>query len=447
MTTITLAIPEGQELRPYQKMGAAYLIARERMLLADDPGLGKTIQALVAINTLGCPDTLVVCPKNAIGVWEVMAEEWLGIKPKTFTATRAKNSDVKSPGMLITNYEQLRSIYKLRNRFPIIIFDESHKIRNRNTKVYTTAKYFSARYLWFMTGTPVFKGAHDLWSTLAMISPNSFPAYWPFVNRYCNQTKGWGGSMQVWGIKDPLQLAKDISPFFLRRLRKEVLKDLPEKFRFRVPLHMTPVQRIHYINLFREMMTEVNDDEMLLVPSAAVRTIRLRELLVSPRILGIDDDGAAIPELMEKLEERGTPSLVYTPFKLGVKYISEYARARGWEAIEMTGELNSPRITEAVKTFQMGTNPKRILVATVQMGTAWTGTAAKQTWFVGYDWAPQINVQAEDRMNRYGGSGYECGYFTHIGTVDEHVMDVLSGKVTIENLIINHKFLLDMGRL
>jgi SNF2 family DNA or RNA helicase len=180
-----------------------------------------------------------------------------------------------------------------------------------------------------------------------------------------------------------------------------------------------------------------------------VKTLRLRELLVSPRILGIDDDGAAIPALYEKLEERGTPSLVYTPFKKGVTLIANYMRARGWDAAEMSSEHtnSASRVTEAVRTFQQSTNPKRILVSTVQMGTSWTGTAAQQAWFVGYDWAPQINIQAEDRMNRYGGHGYECGYFCHIGTVDEHVLEVNSGKITVENLIINNNMILDMGRI
>jgi SNF2 family DNA or RNA helicase len=433
-------------------MGAAYLMTRERMLLADDPGLGKTVQALVAINTIASwspkwPDVLVVCPKNAIGVWETMAEEWLGIKPRTYVAGKAKYSDITAKGgMLITNYEQLGDIYKRRQFFPIVIFDESHKIRNHKTKMYKAAKYFSAHWLWFMTGTPVFKGAQDLWSTLAMIAPNEFPAYWPFVNKYCITSQGWGGSKQAWGVRNPPELARDIAPYFLRRKRTEVLKDLPEKFRFKVPLHMTPVQKAAYVGLYKQMMLEMEED-VLLIPSAAVRTLRLRELLVSPRILGIDDDGAAIPNLLEKLEERGTPSLVYTPFREGVRLIKEYVRAAGWETNELMGGLPDKVITAEVEKFQKGKNPKRILISTVQMGTSWTGTAAQQTWFVGYDWAPQINVQAEDRMNRYGGNGYECGYFTHMGTVDEHVMEVLSGKITVENLIINHKYLLDMGRI
>jgi SNF2 family DNA or RNA helicase len=173
----------------------------------------------------------------------------------------------------------------------------------------------------------------------------------------------------------------------------------------------------------------------------------LRELLVSPRLLGIDDDGAAIPFLIDRLEERGTPSMVATPFRAGVDWITQRVREAGWEVWPLVGGLSSSRTTEIWQGFQNSKVKKRIIVFTTQMGTAWTGTAAEQFYAVGYDWAPQINEQAEDRMNRYGGTGYECYYFTHFGTLDEHVLEVNAGKQTVENLIINHHLILDRGRM
>ena len=441
----SLTIPAGKELRPYQVNGVEFMLARERMILGDDPGVGKTPQAVVVLATLGVPDTLIVCPKNAIGVWEFHLEDWLGIKAKSYQAGKGKVADIKSHGVLITNYEQLAAIRKHREHWPVIIFDESHRLRNRKTLAYKRASGLTASYLYFLTGTPVFKGAHDLWTTLHMVAPSAFGSYWSFVDKYCfkdNNGFGW----QIHGIKDPLRLAQDLAPYFLRRRKAEVLSELPQKIRGKIPLHMTPVQRKHYIELAASMMTET-DEGYVISPSVAVTLVRLRELLVSPRLLGIDDDGAAIPALIETMEERRTPTLVFTPFREGVAQIARAARAEGWQATELTGGLTSLRTSQRVREFQEGTNPRRVLVCTVQMGTAWTATAAQQTFFVGYDWAPQIDVQAEDRMHRYGGTGYECYYFVHTGTVDEHVMEVLSGKVTIENLIINHRLILDRGRL
>jgi SNF2 family DNA or RNA helicase len=119
----------------------------------------------------------------------------------------------------------------------------------------------------------------------------------------------------------------------------------------------------------------------------------------------------------------------------------------GWEAGELIGGLPAKQTDEIVYAFQHGTTKKRILVCTVEVGTSWTATAAQQTRFVGYNWAPQLNIQAEDRMNRWGGRGFECGYFVHLGTIDEHVMEINTGKMTVENLTMNHKYILDMGRL
>jgi len=414
--------------------------------LGDDPGVGKTPPTIVAIASLGFPDTLIVCPKNAIGVWEAHLEEWYGHKAKLYISGRAKYADIASPGVLITNYEQLGDIVKRRQYWSVVVLDEAHKIRNRKTQAFTNTKRISAKYFFLLSGTPVFKGAQDLWAPLNVLAPMKFTAYWPFVGRYCFEDVGWGGSRNVWGVKDPLQLAKDLSPYFLRRRKVDVLTDLPVKQRDKIPLHMTPKQAKHYVDLVREMMTETSEG-LVLTPSAAVRTVRLRELLVSPRLLAIDDDGVAVPALMEKLEERGTPTLVYTPFRAGVRVIAEYIRRNKWAALELVGGLTPSRTAAIVREFQNGTDPNRVLVATVSIGSAWTGTAAQQTYFVGYDWAPQINIQAEDRMHRYGGRGYEVYYFTHRGTIDEHVMDVLGGKITVENLIVNHRLILDTGRI
>lgn len=445
-TDLTVQVPPGQKLRPYQYFGAQYMLMRERLLLADAPGVGKTPQAMCVLYTLGVPDTLIVCPKNAIGVWETHCEEWLGIKPHTYVVNKAKYGDITERGhnVLITNYEQLPDVVARRDFWPVVILDESHKIRNRNTKVFTNVKRLGAHYLFLLTGTPVFKGAHDLWTSMAMIAPMKFPAYWPFAKKYAFvDHNGWGQS--VYGIQNPKQLAQDIAPYFLRRKKEEVLEDLPEKGRYKIPIHMTPVQKKHYIELWKKMMTEAGD-VLILAQSAAVRTTKLRELLVSPRLLGIDDDGAAIPALMERLEERGTPSLIFTPFREGVTHIAAAVRRMGWQAFELRGGMKDKDITEIVRQFQQGDKP-RVLISTVQMGTSWTGTAAEQTYFVGYDWAPQVNIQAEDRMHRYGGKGFECYYFCHLGTVDEHVLDINTGKQTIEQLIIDHKILLDIGRM
>ena len=445
-SSLTLPIPIDKQLRPYQVKAATQLLTRQRHYLADSPGVGKTPPTVVAIAALGFPDTLIICPKNAIGVWEYHLAAMFNVKAKTYTAGRAKTADITSTGVLITNYEQMGDILARRPHWPIIVFDEAHRLRNRKTKAYSVAKYFTSSYLFMLSGTPVSKGAHDLWAPLAMIAPQQFPAYWPFVGKYCYANKSWGGSINVYGIKDPKRLATDISPYFTRRLKKDVLPELPVKMRMKIPLHMTPLQRKAYIELVKTMMTEAAD-HLIMVQSAAVRSIRLRELLVSPRLLGINDDGAAIPALMEALEERGTPSIVFTPFRGGVKLIAESARRLGWETNELMGGLPAKRTDAIVRAFQDSTNPHRILVSTVQVGTSWTGTAAQQMYAVGYDWSPQINEQAEDRMNRFGGNGYECYYFCHLGTIDEHVLEINSGKQTIENLIINHKLILDMGRL
>jgi len=426
-------------------MGAYSLLIRERMYLADQPGVGKTPQVVSALGALSVPDTLIVCPKNAIGVWETHLDEWLGVTAKTYVAGRAKYADITSPGVLVTNYEQMKDILARRDRWPVIIFDEAHKLMNRKTLAYKNAKYFSARYLWLVSGTPISKSAADLWAPLAMLAPMVFPAFWPFANKYAFSDRTWGG-VKLDGIKDPKRLAADIAPYFLRRLKKDVLPELPVKGRYRIPLHMTPVQSKAYVELVKQMWTEA-EDELVLTQSAAVRSIKLRKLLVSPYLLGIDDLGAGIPALIAAMEERGTPTLIGTPFRDGVDLIVGKLHEAGWDAVSVMGGMDDKQTSARVEQFQKGKKSRRAIVSTTANGTAWTATAAQQFYGLEYEWSPQVNNQIEDRMNRFGGTGYECYYFTHMGTIDERVLEVNEGKQTVERLIMDHRLVLDQGRI
>ena len=161
---------------------------------------------------------------------------------------------------------------------------------------------------------------------LHLLDPRKFPAYWPFVNRYCHVIKTPFGKEILNRPKNPTEFNKMLKHYMIRHKKSEVLKDLPDKVRRVLPIDMNRKQARMYNELFEDMMTEVGDD-ILMVPSVLTKNLRLRQLLVCPRILGVDDDGAALTALVKDLIPQefddGRAVVVGTPFRTAIPFIRD----------------------------------------------------------------------------------------------------------------------------
>jgi SNF2 family DNA or RNA helicase len=459
----TIIAGSGRTLRDFQYRGIRFLAERGRAMLADDPRVGKTVQALVANELLDPRDCLIVCPKGAIGVWKDEIETWLGKTARTYTAHKRNPSAVRLNGYLICNYQMVEEIIKLKSHWRTIIWDESHVMRNQKLFGYTKKKdpktgkdvihshtFTHLRKLtavneFFLTGTPISKGAGDLWTTLNRIAPSRFPAYWPFVTTYCfKASNGFGWKYE--GIRDPDRFSADVSPYMLRRRKTDVLKELPAKVRQRIPLTMTAVQQRYYIELATHMMAELDDGSFIMTPSVVSLLNKLRQLLVSPRLLDINDDGAAIAALLEDAEGSPGPSLIYTPFRAGVDFIERAMKGARWETHILKGGMREDQTSAVTSAFAKSQTERRVLIATVQMGASWDASTALYEYFLGYDWDPLINIQAEERPLGRGFKGVMMNprYYVHEGTVDRHVLKINDRKETIQSLLMDHRNILDL---
>jgi SNF2 family DNA or RNA helicase len=451
-TQIDSILTPGHTLREFQYNGIQFLAERGRALLADDPRVGKTIQVLVANELLEPRDTLIVCPKNAIGVWRNHIAEWLGKESRTYSVAKRKASNVRASGYVICNYAMLKEVIRLKSHWTTIIWDEAHHMRNpklfgynRKTgrpHTFAHANKLTAVNEFFLTGTPINKSAGDLWTMLNRINPRRFPAYWPFVRRYAHMINN-GFAWQPEGIKDEDLFAADMAPYMLRRRKADVLTELPEKLVEYVPLTMTDVQKRYYKDIATDMMAELENGDYIMAPTVATKLGKLRQLLVSPRLLGISDNGAAIDGLMEDLEVSPYPSLIYTPYKAGVRFISQMLEAAGWQTLQLMGGMKEDQMDLITSSFANGQTERRALIATVQMGTAWDASAAQYEYFLGYDWDPNVNFQAEERPFGRGLKGtLFVRYYYHDGTVDRHVRKINEKKTTIQKLLMDNENIL-----
>jgi SWI/SNF-related matrix-associated actin-dependent regulator 1 of chromatin subfamily A len=152
--------------------------------------------------------------------------------------------------------------------------------------------------------------------------------------------------------------------------------------------------------------------------------------------LGIEEDGAALEAISEHLRENPHPAVVFTPFAQAIPHIR--ATLVGQPVYEVTGKLTDRQLDTVTSAFQKSTAPNKVLISTVQMGTSWEAFSASNVYFLGYDWSPDINIQAEDRLHRHGQvNPVLARYFVHEATIDNHLMDILERKTSVKRLVLH----------
>jgi len=424
---------DGKELFHFQRKGVEFLALHDRALLADDMGLGKTVQALVALPAN--EPVVVIAPAAVKYNWRDEIEMW---RPdyRVHICNGRDSFELPEPGeIVITNYEILPSWLsptkdtgkRTRKGEKIkvadltvgqaakiseitLICDEAQKAKNykaaRTQKVRELSK--NTRRVWLLTGTPVMNKPGDLFGILQ--SGNMFPlGNWSkFVFLFNGTQNPFGG--YEFGMPEP-EVPERLKRVMIRRLKTEVLKDLPPK----------RYQRIEVNDMSRALKSRLDSYiitsalvEGLLAPEDAKKTLKdaeklramadkldmtslpafeefseIRALLAEARI-------PAMLEEVESYEDSDTPLVVFSAHK---KPIRELAKREGWEII--TGDIPAAQRAATVKRFQNG-ELKGVGLTIEAGGLGITLTRASHALFVDLDWTPANNIQAEDRICRIG---------------------------------------------
>jgi SNF2 family DNA or RNA helicase len=295
-----------------------------------------------------------------------------------------------------------------------------------------------------LTGTPVRRGPQDLYAPLHLINDYIFSSYWEFVNKHCITIKDTFGITIEPRPKDVQSFKDMLKPYMIRRTKKEVLHELPPKTRQAIPIQMLPEQERIYNKLLTDMFYEDQGGSFIITPSKATLILRLRQLLVAPRLLGIDADSAALEALKEMAEEHfnaGRSIVVCTPFKEGVYCIlEELEKLPGLSGhlYMIKGQQTAEEIHKTTQGFQQDKSVRKALVYTIKSGASFTAHSASTAFFVGYEWSAIDNLQAEDRIHRLGQTDpVNIYYFMHKNTiVDDMVMQKLDDKQMAANWIL-----------
>lgn len=409
------------KLFPFQAEDVTKLQEVPQVGIFNEMGTGKTYEA-IALDVIRRgqtkhynPKTLVVAPLSVLSSWE---EHFNELRPdlKTNVINPKRRHDFLSAGadVYIMHWEAVRLIPELiKKPWCHIIADEAHRAKNRKAQQTKALKRVPGQFRTAVTGTPLINRPDELWSILNWLYPKAFTSYWRFFNRYVDSEIDYaqgGQYRKIKGPKNEAELQEMMSDFCVRRLKKDVLKDLPDKYYTSIWVDLTPSQRRSYDEMKKEMIAWVgaNRDQALIAPVVIAQLTRLQQFALASVELEADghavlsEPSSKVDALMQILEDNPDEQVVvFTQFTGMIKLVEARLKKKGISYGLLTGDVSQQQRAENVRAFQEGKT--NVFLGTIAAGgVGITLTAASTVIFLDRSWSPALNQQAEDRLHRHG---------------------------------------------
>ncbi len=408
------------KLYSFQAEGVGFVEDRGgRVLIGDEMGLGKTVQALawLQFHSDALP-ALVVCPCSLKGNWERECRAWTTLEPKMLSGSIPDPASLDSPVMII-NYDVLQYWAPHFKETRTVILDECHFLKNAKT-LRTKAVEVLCKgkpHVIALSGTPIINRPIEFFNALNILAPQTFGKYWDYAQRYCDaKHNGYGWNFS--GASNTDELHQRLGNVMIRRLKEDVLKDLPPKTRTTIPLELDTYGQSTYdealCKAFGVWENEKPD------PLKDITMIgHLRRAAITAKL-------PLCYEWLDNFLETGNKIIVFdihhsTTDKLMERY--------GKIAVALDGRTDVRVRSKVVEQFQTDPNIK-MLIGNVQVaGMGFTLTAAQDAVFLEYPWTPAEISQSEDRIHRIGQTGAaNIYYLVAAGTLEEDILQLIGEK-------------------
>ena len=446
----------------HQIEGFEYGLKKDRFLLGDEQGLGKTKQAIdIAVAkklALGYKHCLIICGVNGLK-WNWESEvathsneksKILGSKVnkkgrKVIMGTEDKLYDLEhlpDAYFLITNVESLRSeqiVTAIQKQISLgninmVIMDEIHKCKNPTSQQGKALLKVKGETKIALSGTPLMNNPLDLYIVLKWLGYES-NAFYSFKNHYC--VMGGFGGYEIVGYRNLDQLQSNLNDIMLRRLKKDVL-DLPDKLHSTEYVEMSKAQAKIYNEVSEEI--RANIDKIVVSPNPLAQLIRLRQATASTDILSSAVNESAkldrLEELVEELAENNEKCIIFSNWTEMTN--RAYDRLQKFNPAIITGETKD-RVAEQDK-FMYEAGCKCIIGTIGAMGTGLTLTAGTTVIFLDSPWNRANKEQAEDRAHRIGTTS-TVNIITLVckDTIDERIEEIVYQKGAMADMLVDGK--------
>jgi superfamily II DNA or RNA helicase len=438
-------------LRPYQKEGVAWLHFLRANgfggILADEMGLGKTLQVLAHLNALKphATPSLIVCPTSLVFNWEAEAAKFtpnLRVLALHGPDRHEQFPQIPQNDLIITSYalirrdaEQYRGI-----EFDTVVLDEAQHIKNRQTQNAQAVKSVRARNRLVLTGTPLENSVLDLWSIFDFLMPSYLGTAQDFHERY---------EVPIERDRDnasQARLARRLRPFMLRRLKKEVAADLPERIEQVSYCELGEEQRALYQQVLEAGRKEMLDAEDQAKGRILVLTtlLRLRQICCDPRLLNLEKATAPATsgktelfmELLEEALDGGHRILVFSQFTTMLGLLREELARQEIAFCYLDGATKDR--AQVVAKFQTDADIPVFLISLKAGGVGLNLTGADTVVHFDPWWNPAMEAQATDRAHRIGQKKVVTSYkLIARGTVEEKILHLQNRKRALTQALLS----------
>ncbi|KAI9021184.1 SNF2 family N-terminal domain-containing protein [Hyaloraphidium curvatum] len=470
---------QGGELKEYQLKGLQWMVSlynnRLNGILADEMGLGKTIQTISLLTYLyekkkQAGPFLIIVPLSTVTNWSMELEKWApDLKKIVFKGTpqqrREMTYSLKSGdfNVLLTTYE-----YIIRER-PVLskikwvhmIIDEGHRMKNANSKLVTTlTQYYTSRYRLILTGTPLQNNLPELWALLNFICPKIFASVKTF-DEWFNSPFATAAGQEKLELNEEEQLLiikrlhKVLRPFLLRRLKKDVESELPDKVETVVKCKMSALQQRLYDQIrkhgFLPMVSEKDKG-----PKGGVRglnntVMHLRKVCNHPYVFGEVEENVNVASklnlhifrasgkfelldrILPKLFRSGHKVLIFFQMTLVMDLFEDYLRWRKHTWLRLDGSNTADARQDMLTKFNAPDSPYNLFILSTRAGGLGLNLQVADTVIIfDSDWNPHQDLQAQDRAHRIGQKN------------EVRILRLITSRSIEENILQRAQFKLDM---
>lgn len=430
-------------LRPYQTEGIKWIkYLYDNNLngcLADDMGLGKTLQTIGMLNLVYPAErkpTLLVMPRSLLFNWQNEVERFSPrLKVYTYYGNTRDMSEALRHQLILTTYAIVRNDIETfkEQQFHYIILDESQNIKNVSAQSTQAIYMLKAEHRLALSGTPIENNLTELYSLFRFLNPTMFGTLDDFNQRYTNPIQKEGDNDAM------LSLRRKIFPFMLRRLKRDVLKDLPDRIDKTLYVEMNPDQarfyeqrRIYYKEqVGRHIQAEgVQKSQFIMFQALSElrRAASIPESLTDGRVQSPKLE--ALTESLLEAVANGHKAVVFYNFIAGIELTSEVLDQNGIDYVCMTGSTHDRR--SVVERFQTDPNC-RVMLMTLKTGGVGLNLTAADTVFIFEPWWNKAaEEQAINRLHRFGQkSKVICLSLITKGSIEEKIQILQQQKADL----------------
>ncbi|XP_014890327.1 DNA annealing helicase and endonuclease ZRANB3 isoform X2 [Poecilia latipinna] len=443
-----------QRLMPFQREGVEFALSKNgRCMIADEMGLGKTVQAIaVACAYRAEWPLLVVVPSSLKYPWIEELERWIPeLQPGDVNLVESKSHtmDISSSKVTVLGYGLLTTDARplvealSRQRFAVVVVDESHYLKSRNaarTKILVPLIQSAKRAI-LLTGTPALGRPEELFMQIDALYPKRFGTWTDYAKKYCNAHYRYFGPRRQWdcrGASNLEELHRRLSQIMIRRLKAEVLSQLPPKIRQRIPFDLPKEAAkeasacfAEWERLMKGLGSGVATTENPFTEVMSLVTQMYKQTAIAKA-------GAVKDYIKMVLEAEQLKFLVFAHHLTMLQACTEAAIEAKAGYIRIDGSVPSSERIKLVHKFQSDPETRVAILSIQAAGQGLTFTAASHVVFAELYWNPGHMKQAEDRAHRIGQtSSVNVHYLIAKGTFDTVMWSMLNRKETVTGSTLN----------